>query len=318
MKATPSLANVTAAVLAAVPGAAYAGIIRPPGHDAIHGHAPTQAIAGILDRLHNELGDGPGATALREQRTVTVPDLGAATRWPDFTALAAELGVRSVLCVPLYVDDIAVGALTLYATAAQAFTADDETVVGVFATRAAYALHGVPQRQHPADALVVHDVIEQATGALMASHHITATEASAMLERVSQDTQRTRDDLARELVDGHDRPVEPGVPALRARSSAQLTVVELVGDVDILTVPQLREHLALLPATDTLVDLSQVTFLAVEGLRMLRQRSDELDATGRALRVTGAAPSQHRILALAGLQEDHADTTDTARELAGR
>lgn len=299
---TRTLADITAAALAAIPGAEYAGITLVQRRGGVRPQGATHAVAGILDRI--EPCDSPGATAIREQRTITVHDLGAGSNWPRFAAMAGELGVRGVLSLPLRARERTIGALQLYATTVDAFNADAETVAGVFAARAAFALRGTELT----DAVADRAAIGQATGSLMARHHATAAGAAEILARTARDAHRDVADLAGELIADARHPKTPSRPVLRTRAASRLTVVELDGDIDALTAPRLREYLARLPATDTLVDLSQVTFLAIAGLRLLRQRRAELGVTGHTLRVTGAAPGMHRVLALAGLREEPAWT----------
>ena len=93
-----------------------------------------------LDAAQATLGQGPCLDALREQRTVTIPDTSNETRWPAFAMRAAELGVGSMLSLPLSVRQEGWGVLNLYARRPHAFTGDDETIGSVFAARAAIAL----------------------------------------------------------------------------------------------------------------------------------------------------------------------------------
>jgi GAF domain-containing protein len=69
----------------------------------------------LLDRLQQELGDGPCVNAARYQSIFRIEDTGRDERWPEFSAEAARLNVRSMLCVPLWIDERSLGALSLYA-----------------------------------------------------------------------------------------------------------------------------------------------------------------------------------------------------------
>ena len=55
-------------------------------------------------------------------------------RWPEFCAEAARLNVRSMLCVPLWIDERSLGALSLYADQAAAFNDLHERVTILLAT----------------------------------------------------------------------------------------------------------------------------------------------------------------------------------------
>ena len=83
-------------------------------------------VAGYLDDLHLSVRDGPGdpgmtATAIRTWRPVAVGDPRSD---PMFSTLKPEVqkrGYRSALSLPLVVEGEAIGALTVYATVANAF-----------------------------------------------------------------------------------------------------------------------------------------------------------------------------------------------------
>lgn len=135
-----ALAGATGAVLAAVPGADYAGITRVP-RDAGHLRAGKHQFTRALDDLQALLNQGPCVAAQRAQRDIIVPDLSAVTQWPHFVTKALELGVRSILCLHLSAARATVGTLTLYSTDRAAFTGDDVTISRIFANQAAIALH---------------------------------------------------------------------------------------------------------------------------------------------------------------------------------
>ena len=170
-----------------------------------HGTFVPQAVAGepplILDVLQQESGVGPCIDASRSQITIRVDDMTTETRWPEYVERALILGVASMLCVPLYVDDQQLGSVSLYATDLAAFSLADEYVARLFATQAALALaeaHRAGQLRH---ALSNRDVIGQAKGILMERHRITADEAFRMLSAASQQSNRKLADVARALAE---------------------------------------------------------------------------------------------------------------------
>ena len=94
----------------------------------------------LLDRLQQKLGDGPCIHAAKHQSVFRIEDTGEDDRWPEFCAEAARLEVRSMLCVPLWIDERGLGALSLYADQAAAFGDPHERVAVLLATFAALAL----------------------------------------------------------------------------------------------------------------------------------------------------------------------------------
>ena len=77
----------------------------------VHGKFIPQAVFGKapprLDALQKELGDGPCIAASRDQTMIHIPDLRVDVPWPQFAELAHSLGIRSMLCVPMWVDNSA-------------------------------------------------------------------------------------------------------------------------------------------------------------------------------------------------------------------
>jgi len=67
-----------------------------------------------LDGLQVQAGEGPCEDAWRLQTPVVTGDLCDDERWPRFIDLAKDIGVRSVLAVPILLGTDKIGALNLY------------------------------------------------------------------------------------------------------------------------------------------------------------------------------------------------------------
>ena len=91
-----------------IAGARFAGVNllrnRKFEPQAVLGEAPHK-----LDLLQQSTGVGPCVDASREQITIAVPDMRVELRWEEYAALAVQWGVLSMLCVPLWVDDLRLG-----------------------------------------------------------------------------------------------------------------------------------------------------------------------------------------------------------------
>ena len=170
----------------------------------VRGVFEPQAVFGApphrLDAWQQEHGVGPCIDASRDQATVQVDDTGTEQRWPGFGALAVETGVGSMLCVPLWIDDLRLGSVSLYAPAAAAFSRHDERLTGLIATQAALALGDAQRTEQLRTMAANRDVIGQAKGILMERHKITADQAFAQLRAASQQSNRKLVDVADTVV----------------------------------------------------------------------------------------------------------------------
>lgn len=201
-----TLRAITAAAVAAVPGADDAGITFRAG-TRIEARASTGERPATLDKLQDELGQGPCYAALRRRPVVTCPDLEHERRWPRFAAAAREQGVASLLAVRLYVTaDDKLGALNLYSAEPQAFDEDAEEIARIFAVHAAIALAAAEREQHLETALRSRDRISQAKGILMERFKLTPDEAFTLLSRASAATNRKVKDVAEEIATTGELP----------------------------------------------------------------------------------------------------------------
>ncbi|YCK79766.1 GAF and ANTAR domain-containing protein (plasmid) [Arthrobacter sp. D3-18] len=74
-----------------------------------------------LDETQYNLNQGPCLTALREHHTVLIPDLHTTTRWHGYAAAISGEGIRSILAVPVPLDETANAALNCYARSPNVF-----------------------------------------------------------------------------------------------------------------------------------------------------------------------------------------------------
>ncbi|MEU5877992.1 GAF and ANTAR domain-containing protein [Spirillospora sp. NPDC047279] len=81
----------------------------------------TGPLGEALSELQVTLGEGPGVTALAQDRPVLVPDLdtaGTQHRWPLFASGAMLAGAGAMFALPLMAGKIAVGVLEIYRSVA--------------------------------------------------------------------------------------------------------------------------------------------------------------------------------------------------------
>jgi len=202
----PTLQAIVSTAVRMLSPARYAGLIIFSRGELIP-QASTDRVPLLLDHLQQKLGDGPCVNAAQHQSIVQIDDTRQDGRWPEFAADAASLGVRSMLCVPLSVDERCLGALSLYADQAAAFTDLHERVTSLLATFAALALAEAQRADQLTAALINRDVIGQAKGILMERHRITADAAFGYLTRVSQAENTKLAAIAAQLVATGELPI---------------------------------------------------------------------------------------------------------------
>jgi hypothetical protein len=131
-------------------------------------------------------GTGPVAEAMNGDRPVSVSDLGADPRWSALGAPAAQLGVRSLVVCPMSGPANRLAALTLYATAPNAFSAEQVTVASAFSFHAGSALSAADRERNLRTAIETREIIGQAIGILMERDKLTPVQAFDLLVHVSQ------------------------------------------------------------------------------------------------------------------------------------
>jgi GAF domain-containing protein len=220
-----AVALVTRLATATIPGSIGAGVTLVDAQ----GTRTTGASDPLVedaDTLQYELDSGPCLTAWREQILVRVDDVTQETRWPEWTAAVAEIGVASVLSVPLLAGADCIGAIKVYAAQPSAYDAHAEALLGLFAEQAAILLANVQTvataRQFTGqltEALVNRDLIGRATGILLAQGAADSQAAFAMLVSASERSKTTVHEVARRLV----ATVTVSRPAGQLRGSEQRT-----------------------------------------------------------------------------------------------
>jgi GAF domain-containing protein len=162
----------------------------------------------VLDRVQYGLGDGPCLTAAIEGRPEEVLDTLTERRWPEFAQRAADLGVRSVLSVPLPVQELVTGGLNVYSRRPHGSDEGNRELATRFASYAVIPVSNmylytsaVERVGHLEAALDSRAVIDQAKGILMERYRLTADQAFQALARVSMETNTKVRDVAQHMVD---------------------------------------------------------------------------------------------------------------------
>ena len=153
----------------------------------------TDPLAADLDSVQYRSRRGPCLEAYAAGRIVREKIAEQAERWPEFSDVAQKVGVRSVLAVPLAINDQPLGALNLYSKSSAGYDKAAEETALLFSQQAAVACANAQVywrtftlTEHLREALESRDVIGQAKGILMARRNCTSEAAFEMLRQASQ------------------------------------------------------------------------------------------------------------------------------------
>jgi transcriptional regulator with GAF, ATPase, and Fis domain len=194
-----TLAAITEAAVDTVPGAEHAGITVVHNRRDLETLSATSDVVVEIDRRQYSRRQGPCLDALWEQHVVRMNDRDAEKRWPEFTADIRDLGIATMCCFRLFTQQNTLGALNLYAAAADSFDVQSEQVGLLFASHAAVALADAQRIEQLEQAVDSRDIIGQAKGILMERFRISADEAFRLLVSASQRTHVKLRDLAEQV-----------------------------------------------------------------------------------------------------------------------
>lgn len=168
----------------------------------------TDAATFELDQGQYQLAEGPCLNAARNQTINRCRIDEAEQAWPEFTEIAASLGLRSYLSAGLVSDGRAVGALNLSSRDSAGFDSLDEAFIAMFSVPAAAVLVGRDRQERTSElvsqlekALDSRAVIDQAVGVIMAQSQCRAEEAFERLRRASNNQNVKLRELATRIVE---------------------------------------------------------------------------------------------------------------------
>ena len=200
--AADAITTVTEAATAGVDADCGSAMVLESRPSRIESTATTSPAAARADQLQLDHDAGPSLEAARMigDRWV-IDDTRTDQRWPVWSRQACgELGIRSVLSVPLSTTRHRIGALNLYADDPQHFTPQRATIAGILAQHAAIAVDSVRRRDDLQRAVESRTVIGQALGILMERYDLDEARAFATLRRYSQDSNVKLRDIAEQLI----------------------------------------------------------------------------------------------------------------------
>lgn len=205
-----TLARVVDVAVTTIEGCDFAGLFV--AHEGVVSTPVcTDELVEKIDGLQQQTGEGPCLDAIARRRIFYADDLYRDDRWPNFSPRAAEVGLRSVLALPL--TNGTEGAVNLYARYPAAFGVVDRAKAVILASLAGIALSTAHlfedeerQIENLHSALSSREIIGQAQGILMERERIAADQAFDVLRRASQYLNIKLKEVAQALVDTGERP----------------------------------------------------------------------------------------------------------------
>jgi GAF domain-containing protein len=184
----------------------HAGVALIVGGRRLEIPATTDPVVAEIYALQVGGGNGPLTVSLHEHSIVLVRDTTTDDRWPEWAAKVLELGVRSVLDVPLTTAAGTVGVLGLYSAQPDAFGPDEEAIAHILARHASVAVASARHEHNLAQAVDARKLVGQAMGILMERYNLDGDRAFAILRRYSQTTNTKLRDVALQLIETRKLP----------------------------------------------------------------------------------------------------------------
>jgi hypothetical protein len=201
-----TLRGVTGACVDLIQGTDSADILVISESDRYQSLAATSELPRHLDKVEEELREGPCVNAASGDAVVRCEDLEEDARWPRFAKSAVAAGVNSMLSFRLFTHDDRAAALNILGLQPHCFGHEAEALGAMFATHAALAIIAHNKELQFQSALASRDVIGQAKGRIMERFDVGAVRAFELMVKISQETNTRVADIAAQIVArGSDR-----------------------------------------------------------------------------------------------------------------
>jgi GAF domain-containing protein len=196
-----------------VVGAAGAGVMLADLGGQLSFVAASDARVVDAEQRQAQLRSGACFEAYTVNAIVVAEDLGREDRWPDYARHVLDLGLRSVLGVPMNAFGRTVGVINVYREQPGPWSKEDVGAAEIITAMGAGYLTNANQlrQQHQLaeqlrGAIESRDVIGQAKGILMARNGVSADDAFDRLRRLSQQRNRKLREVAQGVIDDqHER-----------------------------------------------------------------------------------------------------------------
>jgi formate hydrogenlyase transcriptional activator len=122
-------------------------ILHDPNGHAMQGYIRNEPGNPVLTRLRLPVEQDPAGWVWLNQQPLVISDVQSETRWPEAVRVARELGITSLLLVPLTTGDHRLGALALSSVAPLDFGSDEIAFLERVASELAVAVESFLARQ---------------------------------------------------------------------------------------------------------------------------------------------------------------------------
>lgn len=170
--------------------------------------AASSELVATVERIQEDEETGACYEAFRSNQLIAVTDLREERRWPAYTRRALDIGLLSVIGVPLNALGSTIGVLNVYRSEASEWNAAQVDACEILgALGAAYVLNASQlhsQRELTGNlhlALSSRGTIERAKGIVMANDGVDEATAFKTLRKSSMDLNRKLRDVAQDVID---------------------------------------------------------------------------------------------------------------------
>jgi signal transduction histidine kinase len=241
----------------------------------------------FLGEMRVRLGFGPSGEAASERRTIEVPDVFADPSLEDWQEVAAELGFKSLVALPLQTGQAVLGTVTFYFADAHALTTDTRSLLRMVADQMAAT----------AEKARLIEELRRANGALVESNAELERQYVALLE-----ARRIKDEFLSNI--SHE---------LRTPLTAVIGYISLMqeGLAGPITDEQQKTLGQVKGASEQLLgligDLLELTTLKRGGLEVVVSGFDPREPLDMAIQSTHARAAE---VELRVVEQRHTETTD--------
>jgi GAF domain-containing protein len=244
-----SMSNLLVEASVKVLGVAAAGIMLADQRKSLRVFASSDEETRILELLELQNNDGPCLEAFHSGAPIDGVDLSTHTaRWPHFAPAAMAAGFDSAYAVPMRLREQTIGALNLFQTGIEPFSAHKVNVARVLADMAAIGIinHWSLRQeevlaQQLQSALNTRVIIEQAKGVVAERRGLSMSEAFEYLRSTARASRRPIAEVAIETVNGPDVSSDPSVPSTPVEGAVpdpNPSMLEVVAQLEAAPLPE--------------------------------------------------------------------------------
>ncbi len=153
-----------------------------------------------------KLGEGVVGYVAQQDKPAIISDVLEEPRYKE-KELAKNMGLRSMLSVPMRVKDRVIGVINIYKSYLHDFTKTELDLVTTVATQAAICIENTElmvRSKVIQEELETRKLVERAKGILMREYGLLEDEAFSRIRKKSMDTRRSMRDIAEAIILAHE------------------------------------------------------------------------------------------------------------------